>query len=117
MFKELFSKKQEDKIQGLAAGTPNSDIEQKMANKISNDIECAESAKGTSLDDLGYTIEETWKDEEKIYKGGGLQWVTEFAFRSRRMRKIRPCSEDNFVFNALQIQAANITSTTPEVKI
>ena len=96
---------------------PNNQIEQELGIRIASSIYTAEAAKSSTLDELGFSLEDTWKDEEKMYKGGGLQWCAEFAYRSKRMRKIRPNSENNFIFNALQIQMANITSTTPEVKI
>lgn len=117
MLKKLFSQKKEEEANLDAGKTPNNQIEQEMAMRIESNIYTAEAAKNSTVDDLGFSLEDTWKDEEKIYKGGGLQWCTEFAYRSKRMRKIRPNSEDNFVFNAIQIQMANVTSDIPEVKV
>ncbi len=114
MIRKLFSQKKEEDAQVTTSRTPNNRIEQEMSMRIASDIYSAEAAKFSTLDEIGFSLEDTWKDEEKIYKGGGLQWCTDFAYRSKRMRRIRPNSEDNFVFNSVQIMAANITSNTPE---
>jgi hypothetical protein len=96
---------------------PSSDIDKKFATRLVNFIDIAKSAKDVESDDTGLTLEETWDDEYKIYKGGGLQWSTSMAYRSKKARKIRPNSEDNFIFNMLQIQVANITAQMPEIRI
>jgi len=117
LLKALLSTKRESETNEKASVNPNTPVEQELGIKIASDLYSADAAKTSTIDELGFTIEDNWKDEEKIYKGGGLQWCTDFAYRSKRMRKIRPNSEDNFVFNAVQIQMSNITSTTPEIKI
>lgn len=96
---------------------PNTDIERRLAGLIQNNITNSEASKTTCTDGIEQDLETLWRDEYLVYKGGGLQWSTSIAYRSRRSRKVRPNSEDNFVFNALQIQAANITSSIPEVMI
>jgi len=59
-------------------------------------------------------IETVWEDENYIYQGGGKQWDTSIAYRSKSIKKIRPNSEDNFVFNTIENLKANITASTPE---
>lgn len=72
---------------------------------------CQTTAESTSRTDL----ETVWNDEYLIYKGGGSQWDTSFAHRTRATKKIRPNAENNFVFNSIQNILANITASTPEV--
>ena len=69
----------------------------------------------SEADETGLSIEEIWEDEHALYKGGGLQWTTNMAYRSKKARQIRPNSEDNFIFNALTTQQANILANMPEV--
>lgn len=91
------------------------EIEQETVAKVENDFWSAKTTRESEVDDTGFSVEENWEDEYYIYKGGGLQWLTNFAYRTRRNRKIRPNSEDNFVFNAITIQHANVTAETPEI--
>lgn len=107
-----------EKIQKLSESSttdPSADEEKRLSVIVSENIDVAMSAKQIDTDDLGNTVEQTWEDEYKIYKGGGLQWTTNFAYRSKRARRIRPNSEDNFIFNMVEIQVANITANTPQV--
>jgi hypothetical protein len=92
-----------------------SEKEMVFASKIQTHFEEARAVRMSDADDTGYSIEEIWEDEAKLYKGGGNQWLTNFAYRSKKARQIRPNSEDNFIFNALTIQNANITANMPEV--
>lgn len=97
--------------------------ERDTLTKIENDFSDARGTResSTSDDELNisseWSIEEEWEDDYRMFKGGGLQWATKFAYRSRRNRRRRPGSENNFIFNALTIQHANITAQTPTVKI
>jgi hypothetical protein len=91
--------------------------ELKLSSKIENDFQDSQSCRMAELDDTGYSIEDSWEDDYYMYKGGGLQWLTNFAYRSKRLRQIRPNSEDNFIFNSVTIQHANITASIPEVTI
>lgn len=92
-----------------------SDDEKKLVTQVESDFENARAVRLSDIDDTGFSVEDNWEDEYYIFKGGGLQWVTSFAFRTKKARKVRPNSEDNFVFNALTIQHANITANVPEV--
>jgi len=91
----------------------NNEDENKLVWKVTKAFEDARSARMADHDDTGLSIEEIWDDEDKMQKGGGLQWSTTLAYRSKKDRNIRPNSEDNFIFNALSIQHANITATDP----
>jgi hypothetical protein len=118
---EIFKKsskpdKTDAEIQNVSYN-PNNEDESNLAAKVTRNFEDSRAAKGAEIDELGYSIEEIWEDEEKLYKGGGLQWATNLAYRTKRDRQIRPNSEDNFVFNTLTAQNANITINTPEVSI
>ena len=93
------------------------DAELKLLTRVSNDFENARAVRMASADETGYSIEETWEDEEYIYKGGGLQWLTNIAYRSKRTRQYRPNSEDNLVFNAINALHANISANIPETTI
>jgi hypothetical protein len=117
MLKKLFRQKEEERVNHISGSSPNTFIEQQLGVAIASDITSAEAAKTNPPDDLGWSLETVWEDEDKIYKGGGLQWCTQFAYRSKRMRRIRPNAENNFIFNAIQIQMANITQVIPEVVI
>ena len=103
----------EDKIENSQAlqQTPK---EQALISKIETAFQDSRAVKMSDADATGYSIEEMWEDERCMYKGGGLQWLTNFAYRSKRARQIRPNSEDNFIFNALTIQQANLTANMPE---
>jgi hypothetical protein len=90
----------------------NTPEEEQWVGKITNDQENAESIREGEEG-----IAQTWEDEYKILVGGGKQWETSFAYRSKRNKKIRPNSEDNFVFLAVQNLHANITANVPEVKV
>lgn len=97
------------------------DEERKFAAAIMIDASNAESKRSGTTNDRGIItetgIEDTWSDEHKLYKGGGLQWSTTLAYRSKKSRKKRPNSENNFIHNTLQIMHSNITNNTPEVTI
>lgn len=88
--------------------------EQLTVAKIESDFYTSQAVRQEGTDETGHSIEDNWEDDYYLYKGGGLQWLTHFAYRSPRMRQIRPNSEDNFIFNTLTIQHANITAETPE---
>ena len=96
---------------------PPSEDEQKTVAKIESDFADARSSRESEDDATGFSVEDDWEDEYYIYKGGGLQWLTNFAYREKRSRRYRPNSEDNFVFNAITIKHANITNDTPEISI
>lgn len=93
------------------------DDENEVALRVNADFLTAETARRSDVDETELSVEDNWEDEYRLYKGGGLQWVTNFAYRSKRARQIRPNSEDNFIFNTLQTQMSNITSNVPEVCI
>jgi len=115
--KWLRSEKEEKKHESKKVD-PRDELEQKFSSKVSIDIQTAEAGRTASIDDYcDESIEDIWDDEYKIYTGGGRQWGTNFAYRTKQTRKLRPSSEDNFVFNTIQIQAANITSNIPEVSL
>lgn len=111
---EIYSQKIEH-LSESSSNNPSLDEEKSLASYISEEIDIAMSAKEIETDDTGLTLVQTWEDEYKIYKGGGLQWSTNFAYRSKKARRIRPNSEDNFIFNMIEIQAANLTATNPQV--
>lgn len=96
---------------------PITEEEQSVVAKVTKDFMDAKATREGECDETGFSIEENWEDEYFIYKGGGLQWLTNFAYRTKKDRRIRPNSEDNFVFNALTIQHANVTSDTPQISI
>lgn len=86
--------------------------ENEWVNRVTTDQENAESLR------TGYGgIDQTWEDEHKIFLGGGKQWETSFAYRSAKSRRIRPNSEDNFVFLAVTNMCASITANTPDVAV
>lgn len=117
---KLFSEQREEDIQSiddLENSDPNTDMERRLAALISKDINNAKTSKEDSTDDLGWSIEEQWEDEYKLLKGGGLQWKTNFAYRSDKDSQVRPNSEDNFIHPAISIATANITATPVEVTI
>lgn len=89
--------------------------EQKLAAQIETDFLNAKSVRQSDNDETGQSIEDNWEDDYKLYKGKGLQWCTNFAYRSRAAMANRPNSEDNFVFNTVEVQKANVTSNIPEV--
>jgi hypothetical protein len=91
--------------------------EQRAVALVTCDYETARAVRESESDESGFSIEDNWEDEYYIYKGGGLQWLTNFARRSKRARRVRPNSEDNFVFNAITVQHANITANYPEISI
>jgi hypothetical protein len=111
---ELYSE-QIDKLSESSSQDPSEDEEKRLSVFVSDDIDVAMSAKEIETDDTGLTLEQTWDDEYKMYKGGGLQWTTNFAYRSKKARRIRPNSEDNFLFNMVEIQVANITANDPQI--
>lgn len=92
--------------------------EKSLIMTAQNDFECSRASRmGDYMLDVGTSKEEEWEDEYRIYTGGGLQWTTNMAYRSLKARKIRPNSEDNLVFNAINTLHANITATVPEKSI
>ena len=99
---KLRSEIEEMDMMGAGSNTPNTDLERRFATKIGIDLDDAYAAKGYSDEEVGTSIEQEWEDEYKIKKGGGLQWLTSIAYRSKRQRKIRPSSEDNFVHTTLK---------------
>lgn len=84
----------------------NSTEEGKLVHQITTDQTNAEAVRKE--------IDTIWDDENKIYQGGGKQWETSIAYRSQKTKKIRPNSEDNFVFNTIENLKANLTASTPE---
>lgn len=86
--------------------TGNTAEEDSLVSEILTNQENAESVRKE--------IETIWDDENKIYQGGGKQWETSIAYRSKKVRQIRPNSEDNFVFNTIENLKSNITASTPE---
>jgi hypothetical protein len=89
--------------------------EMELASKIQAAFEESRAVRMGEHDETGYSIEEIWEDEDMMRKGGGLQWCTNFAYRPKKYRQIRPNSEDNFIHNSLLIMGANITANTPDV--
>ena len=110
--KKPVSEEQKDKVKIQV----NNEDENKLVWKVTKAFEDARSARMADHDDTGLSIEEIWDDEDKMHKGGGLQWSTSMAYRTKKDRKIRPNSEDNFIFNALSIHHANITATVMTMK-
>jgi hypothetical protein len=113
--KDKLYSEQVEQFAETTTADPSGDGEKKLATYVNEDIDVAMSAKEIDTDDTGLTIVQTWEDEYKIYKGGGLQWTTNFAYRSKKARRIRPNSENNFIFNMIEIQVANITSNDPQI--
>lgn len=98
-----------DKAKDLIApkeNKSNSPEESKLVSQITTNQTNAEAVRKD--------IEIIWDDENKIYQGGGKQWETSIAYRSQQTKKIRPNSEDNFVFNTIENLKANLTASTPE---
>jgi hypothetical protein len=112
LFSQIFDEEVQEKEQD-----PNTEIERHLGALISRDINNSETSKNSDIDDTGLSIEEQWEDEYKLLRGGGLQWTTNMAYRSRKNRMKRPNSEDNFIHTAIHIQTANITANAPEVRI
>lgn len=114
---KLFREVREENIReqdNLENSDPNTEVERKLGALIGADINNAEISKKDVTDDTGLSVEEQWDDEYKLLKGGGLQWSTNIAYRSKADRKARPNSEDNFLHPAIQIQTANITASPVE---
>lgn len=93
---------------------PNTPEEEKLVKIIKDFQENAESARTSSRGDSLYSVETEREDEYKLWKGGGEQWSTRIAPRSKAARKIRPNSEDNFIFTAIENIVSNIATNTPE---
>ena len=91
--------------------------EQELLSRVSNDFQVSRAVRMSDIDKTGYSVEDNWEDEAYIYKGGGLQWVTNIAYRSQKARQYRPNSEDNLVFNAINTLHANITASIPDFTI
>ena len=107
-----------DNDSNLQGVMPNdSEEEQKFRSKISMDYLESKAVRQSDYDESGYSIEENWEDDYKLYKGKGLQWLTNFAYRSKRARANRPNSEDNFIFNTIEVQKANLSGSVPDVTI
>ena len=116
--KDKSYKKAKDKDEEVSIRqNPNNDDESELADLVQKNFNDSRVVRGAEHDVLGLSIEEIWEDEKYIYKGGGLQWATNIAPRSKRERQLRPNSEDNFVFNTLAILNANITMTSPDPTI
>jgi hypothetical protein len=96
---------------------PNTDQERRLAAIVTADIMIAEEYKRNVNDDTGLSLEDEWEDEYKLLKGGGLQWTTNIAYRSRSARKNRPNSEDNFIHNNIALQTSNITASPPDIRV
>lgn len=114
--KKLYSEKFEEDI-SKEEQDPNTEIERNLGALISLDIHNAETHKDEEIDDTGLSILEQWEDEYKLLRGGGLQWTTNLAYRSKKNRQKRPNSEDNFIHTSIHIQVANLTANAPEVRI
>jgi len=117
---KLYSQLRDEAIEDMDLGSdrdPNTDIERNLGALIGQDIMNCEGAKRDIIDETGLSIEETWDDEYKMLKGGGLQWSTHMASRTVAERKLRPNSEDNFIHPAIQIPVANITANPIEPTI
>jgi hypothetical protein len=91
--------------------------ESKIAERVTYYKAIAIANRSSSLDELNESIEDIWDDEYKMMKGGGLQWKTGMAYRTEKGRKIRPNSEDNFIFNSVQNIVSNITASTPDLRV
>lgn len=115
------TKKEIENIQNNESNTTkeyeNSEEENELISRIEIDFEDAKSVRQSEIDETGLSIEDNWEDDYKLYKGQGLQWTTNLAYRSRAAKANRPNSEDNFIFNTLEVQKANITAITPEVNL
>jgi hypothetical protein len=90
--------------------------EQELTSRIIADYMDSSSSRKSS-DETGRSIEDNWEDDYKLYKGKGLQWSTTFAYRSKKAMSNRPNSEDNFIFNTIEVQKSNITANIPEINI
>jgi len=122
MFEDTKKSSQEiEEIQGTKTSVKedyeSSQEENNLASKIEIDFQDAQSVRQSEVDETGLSIEDDWEDDYKLYKGKGLQWTTNLAYRSRAAKANRPNSEDNFIFNTLQVQMANITAITPEINL
>lgn len=95
----------------------NSPDEQELMARIVADFEDSQSVRQGDTDETGWSIEEQWEDDYKLYKGKGLQWLTNFARRSRASMMNRPNSERNIIFNTIEVQKSNITANTPEISL
>lgn len=117
---KLFSEQWDEEVQStddMENSDPNTDIERRLAALIGVDINNAKTAKEDSTDDLGFSIEEQWKDEYNMLKGGGLQWKTNIAYRDNDASQVHPNSEANFIHPAVSIATANITASPVESTI
>lgn len=94
-----------------------SDAEIQLLGQVSSDFQNSRAVRMSDIDETGFSVEDNWEDEEYIYKGGGLQWLTNIAYRSKKARRYRPNSEDNLVFNAINTLHANITANIPETTV
>jgi hypothetical protein len=97
---------------------PNTPDEEKLVHLITTNQTNAEAVRGVNegqgyLDESG--IEQVWEDESKMLIGD--QWSTSIAYRTKKARKIRPNTVDNFIFPAVTNILANICASDPEVTI
>ncbi len=102
------------KILGKDKPDHNTPEETALLNIIIINQENAETSRTSLSGDNLWDIETEREDEYKLYKGGGLQWSTRLAPRSKKAREIRPNSEDNFIFTSIENIKSNITVNTPE---
>jgi hypothetical protein len=111
-----WTKKEKKEVEVIETQHLTSD-EQITVAKILSDFENASATRQDECEDTGNSIEQNWEDEHNLWKGGGLQWYTTITNPSKRIRRNRPNSENNFIFSALTVQHANVTRDTPDVII
>lgn len=108
-----------DKIKDKLTGKEpkNTPEQEKLANWITNNQNNAEATRDVPNNDNDSDggIDQIWEDEAKMLIGD--QWTTSIAYRTKKIRKNRPNSVDNFIFPAITNIVANITSSDPEVTI
>ena len=92
---------------GVTKQSPNTPDESKYLVEIQTGQTKAEASKDK--------VEVEWDDEYKMVTGD--QWSTTIAYRSRKSRRLRPNSVDNFILPAVINIHASLTANTPETVI
>lgn len=102
-----------DKVEGIFVdaepgkesnnSNPNTPEQQEIVTTVQGDYQIFKADR--------QAIEDTWREEERIYEGGKRQWE---GLRSAATMKNRPNSTDNIAFSQIEGIVSALTGWTPE---
>jgi hypothetical protein len=102
-----------DKVEGIFVSTepgkesnnsnPNTPEQQEIVTMVQGDYQVFKADR--------QEIEDTWREEERMYEGGKRQWE---GLRSSATMKNRPNSTDNIAFSQIEGIVSALTGWTPE---